>query len=283
MVECVTRAMSAHSNPCVQVAEDELHAYVDGLLPPDDRGRVESYLSAFPHERERIEAYRRQNVHLHRLFDWYMRRPDQGDFDSLAGRYARRVQQSRRLGTGFRAAALAGIVLVSGSFGWMGHSWFGAAERARGQFIQQAVEAHFLSRSGSGSTDRFAAVGYGARDILAWMASSYEAMPRQAPDFRDAGFDLVGGRVIPTGYGPAVQFLYVDESGRRVTLFMGRSRSGSGNVQTLVGDEKLVMIHRQKAGLGYSLIGNEERATMFAMARIVSAAIADPARIEDPA
>jgi anti-sigma factor RsiW len=40
------------------VAEDELHAYVDGELPPGRLAAVESWLSTHPHDMARVAAWR---------------------------------------------------------------------------------------------------------------------------------------------------------------------------------------------------------------------------------
>lgn len=257
----------------MRVVEDELHAYVDGLLPPGDRARIESYLSRFPEERERIETYRHQNVLLHRLFDWHTRPLDDTVYENLTDRYRRAEQANDRIGRFARVAAVLAVVLVSGGIGWTSYGLFAGPEVLHTEFIHQAAEAHSLTNSGSFSENRFAAGGSADTNLLDWIASEKKTVPRRAPDFRQSGFQLVGGRVLPTGYGPAVQFLYADTGKRRVTLFIGRPRSAAAPLQTLVEDGTLTMIHRQKGALAYSLIGNVQAKQLMGMADIVSASL----------
>lgn len=40
------------------ITEDDLHAYVDGLLSDDDRAAVEAWLTERPQERERVEDWK---------------------------------------------------------------------------------------------------------------------------------------------------------------------------------------------------------------------------------
>ena len=47
-----------------------------------------------------------------------------------------------------------------------------------------------------------------------------------APDMARAGFALVGGRLLPDAGKPAAQFMYKDQKGRRVTLYV-RSDDGA--------------------------------------------------------
>src|ERR1700724_4436404 len=42
------------------ISEDELHAYVDGELPPDRRGAVEAWLASHADDAARVAAWRAQ-------------------------------------------------------------------------------------------------------------------------------------------------------------------------------------------------------------------------------
>jgi len=42
------------------ISEDELHAYVDGELPPDRRGAVEAWLATHADDAARVAAWRAQ-------------------------------------------------------------------------------------------------------------------------------------------------------------------------------------------------------------------------------
>ncbi len=101
------------------VSDGELQAYVDGLLAPDDRSRVESFLSSCPEERERLDAYRRQNVQLHRLFDWAAHRPLPGGYELLAHKLAGRIRRQRYMSNMQRAAAAVVVMAVVGATGWL--------------------------------------------------------------------------------------------------------------------------------------------------------------------
>jgi anti-sigma factor RsiW len=82
----------------------------------------------------------------------------------------------------------------------------------------------------------------------------------EAPDLRAAGYELIGGRLLPGERGPAAQFMYQDSSGKRLTLYVCRSgqprrdrefrfeQSGSNNVFYWI-DESL----------GYAITGEASR------------------------
>lgn len=50
----------AMTDRVASVTEDELHAYVDGQLPPARRGAVEAWLAAHPEDAARVAAWRSQ-------------------------------------------------------------------------------------------------------------------------------------------------------------------------------------------------------------------------------
>ena len=53
------------------ITEDDLHAYVDGLLSDDDRAAVEAWLAERPEEQARVEEWRKQADILRNAFASY--------------------------------------------------------------------------------------------------------------------------------------------------------------------------------------------------------------------
>ncbi|RSC38599.1 anti-sigma factor, partial [Agrobacterium sp. FDAARGOS_525] len=53
------------------ITEDDLHAYVDGLLSDDDRAAVEAWLAERPEEQSRVEDWKRQADSLRNAFASY--------------------------------------------------------------------------------------------------------------------------------------------------------------------------------------------------------------------
>jgi anti-sigma factor RsiW len=102
--------------------------------------------------------------------------------------------------------------------------------------------------------------------LEAWLSKRLDTELR-APQLDGHGFNLLGGRLLPVGRGPAAQFMYQDESGRRLTLYIWRE---SGNSR----DTALRFVHEQQTNafywidhrLGCALIGDIERSTLSDMA-----------------
>ena len=265
-----TRQFSGVPNTQMSVTEDDLQAYVDGLLSPESAARVAAYLSACPQERARLDAYRRQNVLMHRLFDWHAHQPEDARIEALVRRYSIRQRRLRRGEAVLRIAAVLAVVVLSGGIGWMGASEFAERDKPRAAFIQQAAAAHDTIGAVDVSAGNFAAPGDGHVKLPPATSTRHAAMPDKAPDFRKNGFDLVGGRVVTTDDGPALHFLYKDATGGRVTLFIGLRPPDGETGQTLVEDDGLVMIHRQGETIAYSLIGDVGWPTLFSLAERVT-------------
>src|SRR5258708_37498774 len=57
------------TDPRIPVTEDELHAYVDGELPPERRSDVEAWLAAHADDAERVQSWRATADALHARYD----------------------------------------------------------------------------------------------------------------------------------------------------------------------------------------------------------------------
>lgn len=253
------------------VAENDLHAYVDGSLDPADRPRVEAYLSVFPEERERVEAYRRQNVLLHRLYD----------VPAMPARYhvqarslSRALARGRRVRAATRVAVAASVAVLAVVGAWAGYERVSEPpDNPLTAFTRQATEAHMML-VGEGFPKGIAV----AREqdnsaVLGWLSDQGSGMPGAPPDFADHGFSLLGARVLPTGQGAAVQLLYGNDDDRRVTLFMGPSLNDHRTASTVIEDGDVTLVYWQVGESAYSLIGNVGRKTLLALAGTVSESV----------
>ena len=82
-----------------------------------------------------------------------------------------------------------------------------------------------------------------------------------------AGFSLVGGRLLPGESSPVAQFMYQNESGRRLTLYV-RNEPGSGTETAFryVREGKIGVFYWIDRSFGYALSGELERDELYAIA-----------------
>jgi anti-sigma factor RsiW len=61
--------------------------------------------------------------------------------------------------------------------------------------------------------------------LVKWLSKRLD-YPLKVPVLSGEGFELLGGRLLPGSDGPVAQFMYQDASGKRLTLYVSRSKKG---------------------------------------------------------
>jgi len=195
------------------ITEAELQAYADGRLPEGRREAIEAWLAARPDEAERIAAYRRLANEVRAAYDSLIAEPVP---ERLARAAAPRIPV-RRI-----AAVVAWIVLgiaVGAPLGWQVRP-----ERVVTQavpdttlFARRAAVAHATY-----SPEVRHPVEVGAEDeqhLVTWLSKRL-GVKVKAPKLDEAGMGLVGGRLLPGENGPVALFMYQNQTGRRLTLYV---------------------------------------------------------------
>src|SRR5262245_66082570 len=98
----------------VPVTADELHAYVDGLLPPDRRAAVEAWLAAHPNDAAEVAEWRIQADAIRSRYGAIANEPVPARFD------LDRLAQPRRSWRAIAAATILAAV-VGVAAGWIAH------------------------------------------------------------------------------------------------------------------------------------------------------------------
>ncbi len=227
--------------PTPPVTEADLHAFVDGHLPAERETEIAAYLAARPDDAQRVEAYRTQKRELHALFDPVLdEQPPQRLMKS-----ARRLAVSPTPWYLQRLAAGLAIALISGATGWglrgVGPG-FGGDETARMAaappapggltlvsatgFAQRAAIAHAVY---SPDVRRPVEVDAAHEDqLVAWLSKRMGA-PMKPPHLQTQGYTLEGGRLLPGGQGPVAQFMYRNELGSKLTLYVSNDVADVGS------------------------------------------------------
>lgn len=201
------------SAPDDEVAPDEalLHAYVDGRLEPDAARQVESRLARDPEAALRVQEWRAINQRLHALFDPTLDEPVPA---RLAA--APRLPWSRVA----RAAAAAVVwVAIGTGIGWWGR---GAAVPPRTAAVAVVAERAALAHTVFVPEVRHPVEVPANQEahLVAWLSKRL-GEPIKAPKLGGEGYELVGGRLLPSGQdGPAAQFMYQEAGGGRITLYV---------------------------------------------------------------
>jgi anti-sigma factor RsiW len=188
----------------------ELHAYVDGLLPPDRTAAVEAWLAGDPSARARVAAWRRQNALIRDL-------AAPVDGEALPpGLRPRRLLRRRGRERLRLAAAVALALLAGGGAGWLAH---GRREPGIGP-----LDDPFLADiERSGNLAAAFAAGQAPetpdREALEAHLSGWLDHPLVVPDLAPFGLAFAGARTARTEDGDEVALLaYRGEAGAQLFL-----------------------------------------------------------------
>lgn len=271
--------MKDSMNALPPISEADLHAWLDGQLAAERAREVEAYLAARPEEALRVQAWRTQKRELRALFD-----PVQDEPLPL------RLIRSARPHTPWYAQRLVAglaLALVSGALGWSlrGAQLPDPATQLARQapaagapvqtvgFVQRAAVAHSVY-----APDQRRPVEVDAAhedQLVAWL-SKRMGTPMHPPRLQETGYALDGGRLLPGGQGPAAQFMYRDEQGRKLTLYVSNQLNDLAEAQGSQANAETAFRFANEGGvnvfywvdgpLGYALSSEAERAELARVA-----------------
>ena len=203
------------------VTEAELHAFVDRQLTTERTAEVAAWLARRPDEAARVRGWEDQKRELHALFDPVL---DEAVPPALQQRARRRASWFRR--SALAAAAAVVLVLAAGGAGW---GLRGArdgvlvayAPQPGDGFATRAAIAHAVYAP---EVKRPVEVDGAHEDQLVTWLSKRMGAPMKAPHLQSLGYALEGGRLLPGERGPVAQFMYRDEAGHRLTLYVSSEK-----------------------------------------------------------
>ena len=244
----------------LSIQEHELHAYVDGQLDAAREAEVSAYLDSHPEAAARVQTYRQQNEMLHALFD-----PIADEPVPLSMHPAARHRSFMPL---LRYAAVAAWMVMGGAVGWMLHD---RADNAQPAYLaslpQQAAIAHVVY-----TPEVLHPVEVGADQeahLVKWLSKRLDAKIR-APQLADAGYQLVGGRLLPGTDGPAAQFMYQNERGQRLTLYVrAHVQDHHETAFRFEQEDKVGVFYWVDGPLGYAMSGELAKPELLRVANLV--------------
>lgn len=263
------------------VTEAELHAHVDGVLPPARRAEIDAYLALRPAEAERLQAYARQNAALRALFNPVL---DEAVPERLTAAPRRRAWSWQRYAAGLL------IACASGAAGWVLHGSGpeGSGPEGAGPGTVQLAQAPgavpALLPAGASLAHRAAVahavyspevrhpVEVGAEQeahLVAWLSKRL-GTTLHVPRLAGLGYELIGGRLLPGNSGPVAQFMYGDGAGRRLTLYVSAEQAqGKDTAFRFVQEGPVNVFYWIDGTFGYALSAGIGQAELTQIAVLV--------------
>ena len=203
------------------VSEEELHAYVDGELPPDRSEAVAAWLGAHPDDAALVGSWRAQAESIRARYAGIAGEPvpDRLKVETLM----RAGRSSARRWMGMAAAASVAAFLLGGGVGWVAHS---ASAPSRNGFEAVTTDALQAYKLYVVEVRHPVEVPGDERAHMTQWLSKRLGYALNIPDLQSVGLKLVGGRLLPGPTGAAAAFyMYEGPSGERFTLYCAKAAS----------------------------------------------------------
>lgn len=277
------------------------HALVDGQLPPAQAQALRAQLLDDEDAQNTLAHWQWQRDRLHALHQDLLHAPVP---EALMAAAARATQRRERQAQGWRWGGMAASVLLAFVLGWAGRGHWptsgsgktlatnhGTTLVATGpaqRFAQQASVAHAVYQP---EVRHPVEVTAAQQDHLVQWLSKRLDRPLKVPTLGAQGYELVGGRLLPGDTGVRAQFMYQNNAGQRITLYLGAlapAAAAPGNDRQ--GDQRAPAtattntpttafqftqegpvpgFYWTEAGFGYALSGQLSRAELLGLATAV--------------
>jgi anti-sigma factor RsiW len=231
------------------VTEDELHAYVDGEVPDDRRGAVESWLETHPEDAAQVAAWRAQADAIRARYSGVVNEPVPASL-----KLDRLARSGRRASLGLTAAVAMIAFLVGGVAGWAVRDVSVVAPVRLDAFTTEALTAHRLYIA---EVRHPIEVKAGEQHLVPWLSRRVGTALR-TPDLGSFGLKLLGGRLLPGPNGPAALFMYEGANGERFTLYSSAQRQPQMSFRYTVID-KFAAVHWVESEIGFVMSGPADR------------------------
>lgn len=265
--------MATMSKP--QVSLDELHALADGRLSAQQQLASEERLTQDPQLQDTLTSWQAQRAALADLHREVLTEPAPHSMLHAAGRIAGLRQQS---GQALRWVSAAASVLFAFGVGWYSHDqWLRqtqsspllAQSRIQHEFVRQAGLAHMVYVP---EKRHLVEVAASEQEHLVQWLSKRVGKTLTVPNFSSFGYELVGGRLLPGDIGARAQFVFQNQQGQRITLYLGlvdKQPAGADLHETQFRYESgggAPSFYWFDQGFGCALTGHVPKATLMALA-----------------
>lgn len=233
---------------------DELHllsALVDGELSEAERAAISDRLAEDPVAAASVAHYRAQNAALKALFPLPHEEP---------------ALFVRRRAPWWQWAGMAAMGLTLGlALAWA-PARFNALTPA---FARDADMAYAVYAP----EQRHPVEVVAAQQVhlMGWLSKRLNR-PLSVPSLQEYGYTLVGGRLLPGESGPAAQFMFQNQAGERLTLYIVTFPQGQTSFR-LLRDGARRTFYWVNQGMGYALSGHLAETDLRAIALDVCAAL----------
>lgn len=250
----------------IPITQADLQAYTDGQLSAARQREVEAYLKNNPDAAAMVEHDRKINDAIHEYFDPVLEEPVPAQL--IPNQY--KATFYKRHMKILRVAATICWLTLGGVIGWQLHPVATGVTYTDNLTTQLAEPAAFAHAIYSPEVRHPVEVaGDEQQHLVKWLSKRLHTKVN-IPNLSQHGFELVGGRLLPSIDRMAAQFMYQRDDGVRVTLY---NRGGVwDNKQTsfqFTKQHDSAVFYWIDGPLGFALVGNLSRTELFELSKSV--------------
>jgi anti-sigma factor RsiW len=257
------------------ITDDDLHAFVDGVLAPDRHRIIEAYLAQHPAQQRRIAGWQAQSDELRSTLSCIIEEPLPPELTLTHLLATQRRRSFSGFGQQLRVAA--GLLLALGvgaTTGWLGRSGINSPATSSNDtgvtalrletnaayqvFSNPSISTMMKSRSAPETTDHTLWRALGAKFKI--------------PDLTPAGFSVERIAWVATTHGPAAVVMYGSHDGQRLLLLVRKmdvpAPSGRMSEAHLNGHSQFSWISH---GVGFSVASAGAATTLHHIANQIRA------------
>jgi len=158
-------------------------------------------------------------------------------------------------------------LLTGGLGGWLLHGQLAPfPQTSTGAFVNQAMGAHKVFVAEVRHPVEVPAAQ--EAHLVAWLSKRLGTKLR-APDLLDAGYSLVGGRLLAEGARPAAQFMYEKKDGKRLTVYVRGLQDTKDTSFRFASKAGVSAFYWVEEAFAYALIAPVDRARLITIANKV--------------
>lgn len=239
------------------ISDADLHAYLDNQLSEARRLQVELWLKDHPDKLRELNEYQAIERELQDLHEPILKEP-------IPARL--RLPPVKRLYS--RVATAAGFIFIGMMIGWQSNRLMLAendGKQLENHLLQPATFAHVIYTREKRHPVEVS--GEQEQHLINWLSKRLHAQIK-APTLSQYGYQLIGGRLLPSTNRMAAQFMYQNDAGTRVTLYVRRIPGVKADTLfQFTRDNNLNAFYWIEGDLGYALSGELDKQQLMAMAK----------------
>lgn len=256
--------MTQRKNP---ITEADLHAYVDGQLDDELRGDVEAYLEEHPDARTRVQRYQALNESLRARFEPVLHATIPPQMQPPSPRARPSMRSIAAAVTWLTVGGAVSAIVQSGKSQQ-------ALTPVETDLIRPAAFAHAVYTPETRHAVEVTADQHA--HLVSWLSQRLHTDIR-APDLSGLGYQLIGGRLLPSTNRMAAQFMYENAAGQRITLYV---RTGAWQNE----ETAFQYAHENGTGVlywvdgprGYAISGQVDKQKLFTIATTAYQSLGEP-------